>query len=95
MKGTRVTLNSVLDAFKEGATPEDIIYRFPTLALADVYTAIAYYLHNREAVEAYLSRQKQKEGETRKINEETFNPIGVKERLQARRTECDSPKIPD
>jgi uncharacterized protein (DUF433 family) len=41
--GTRVSFDSVIHAFWEGATPEEICQDFPTLSLAQVYEAIAYY----------------------------------------------------
>ena len=39
--GTRVTLESLVHCFHEGATAEEIALRFPTLELADVYSAVA------------------------------------------------------
>jgi uncharacterized protein (DUF433 family) len=52
--GTRVSLDSVIHSFWEGATPEEICQDFPSLSLAQVYRAIAYYLKQRDNVDAYL-----------------------------------------
>jgi len=52
---TRVRLASVLYHHRQGATPEEIHERFPSLPLADVYAAIAYYLHHQSDVDAYLA----------------------------------------
>ena len=52
--GTRVTLNTVINVFKNGSTCEHIVYQFPVLKLADVYSTISYYLNNQEIVESYL-----------------------------------------
>ena len=52
--GTRVSFDSVIHAFWEGATPEEICQDFPTLSLAQVYEAIAYYLKQRDKVDTYL-----------------------------------------
>ena len=52
--GTRVSLDSVIHSFWEGATPEEICQDFPSLSLAQVYEAIAYYLKQRDTVDAYL-----------------------------------------
>lgn len=57
--GTRVSLDSVIHAFWEGATPEEICQDFPSLSLAQVYSVIAYYLTHREKVDAYLKEQQQ------------------------------------
>jgi uncharacterized protein (DUF433 family) len=52
--GTRVSIDSVIHSFWEGATPEEICQDFPSLSLAQVYGAIAYYLKQRDKVDAYL-----------------------------------------
>jgi uncharacterized protein (DUF433 family) len=54
---SRVSLDSVVYHFKQGATAERIAESFPSLDLADIYAVIAYYLANRESVEEYLRRQ--------------------------------------
>ncbi len=41
--GTRVTLDTVVLAFKDGATAEEIVQQYPSLRLADVYAVIGYY----------------------------------------------------
>ena len=42
IKGTRVTLRTVLASLAEGATVEEILEDFPTLAEPDVRAAIAF-----------------------------------------------------
>ena len=64
--GSRVLLELVIRAFQDGATPETIVQRYSTLALADVYAVIAYYLSHRSEVEAYLARREQKAEEVRR-----------------------------
>ncbi len=84
--GTRVTLDSVVGAFRAGATPEEIAQQFPTLALADVYQVIAYYLNHSAEVESYLAtRQKEADG-LRKEIEARFDAHGMRARLLARRS---------
>jgi uncharacterized protein (DUF433 family) len=53
--GTRVSLDSVVIHFQEGASPERIVQSFPTLKLSQVYGAIAYYLENEETVNEYIA----------------------------------------
>jgi hypothetical protein len=43
-------------AFVEGQTAESIAQSFPLLSLEQVYGAIAFYLANRDEVDAYLAR---------------------------------------
>jgi len=57
--GTRISLDSVVYSFCEGATPEEICQDFPGLSLAQVYATIAYYLNNREQVDRYLQGAQQ------------------------------------
>src|SRR5262245_5205020 len=40
--GSRVTLDSIVALFDRGATAEEIVQSFPTLALADVYATLSY-----------------------------------------------------
>jgi len=52
-----VPIDSVVAAFDQGHSPEMIRAQYPSLALEEVYGAIAYYLANRKDVDAYLKRQ--------------------------------------
>ncbi|MBS1833375.1 MAG: DUF433 domain-containing protein [Acidobacteria bacterium] len=59
VKGKRVSLDSIVYAFKNGDSPQTIVQDFYTLSLADVYGAISHYLDNTSEVEAYLLRQQE------------------------------------
>lgn len=53
--GTRISLDSVVCAFKRGDSPERILERYPLLGKpARVYGAIAFYLDHQADVDAYL-----------------------------------------
>lgn len=56
VSGTRVSLDSVVYAFRNGESPESVAQSFPVLTLEQVYGAIAYYLAHREEIDAYLQR---------------------------------------
>ena len=83
--GTRVTLDTVVAAFDAGATAEEIVQQYPSVALADVYSVIAYYLRHRVTVQEYVVNRQRQAAETRAQNEQRFDPSGVRERLLARR----------
>ncbi len=83
--GTRVTLDTVVAAFHDGATPEEIAQQYPSLYLADIYAVIAYYLKRQSDVDAYLQQRQQQAAEIRRQNEARFDPQGVRARLLARR----------
>ena len=58
--GTRISLDSIIYPFKNGASPEALLRSFPLIgSLERVYGAITFYLANKERVEAYLSEQEQ------------------------------------
>jgi uncharacterized protein (DUF433 family) len=84
---TRVTLDTVVGAFKEGATAEEMVSQYPSLLLADVYAVIGYYLQRQAEVEAYLQRREQVAREIRRQNEARFNQQGIRERLMARQSQ--------
>ena len=52
--GSRVSLASIISAFRDGASPESIRQSFPTLSLAQVYGAIAFYINHPQKSEADL-----------------------------------------
>lgn len=54
---TRISLDSIVYAFRNGQTPESIAQSFPLLTLEQVYGAIAVYLANKDDVDAYLERE--------------------------------------
>jgi len=85
--GTRVSLDTLIGAFHRGATPEEIAQDYSTLKLADVYATIAYYLQNRLEVDAYLREQQRRGQEIQQRMEAAFDPVGIRERLLARRKE--------
>lgn len=82
---TRITLETVVESFREGATPEEIVFQYPSLALADVYAVVGYYLRHREEVEGYLREREKIRADVQEENEAQFNAAGVRERLLARR----------
>ena len=84
--GTRVTLDTIVAAFADGATAEEIVQQYPSVALADVYAVLGYYLRHRPEVEAYLQRRAQQALAVRQQNEQRTDPLGVRERLLARQT---------
>ena len=83
--GTRVSLDSVVAAFDQGATAEEIVQRYPSLDVTSVYEVIAYVLRNREAVDQYLSTRVKQAAELQAEIEREFPPDGIRARLMARR----------
>jgi uncharacterized protein (DUF433 family) len=65
--GTRVSLDSIVQCFNEGLSPEAILEEFDTLTLAQVFGAITFYLENQPAIDAYRVRQKQRFESVRRV----------------------------
>jgi uncharacterized protein (DUF433 family) len=82
---TRVPLDTVIGVYEAGASPEEIVRRYDTLRLADVFGVLSYYLTHREEVEAYLSERRCLAAEVRAENQARFPTEGVREKLLARR----------
>lgn len=62
IKGSRVSLDSIVYQFKLGATPEQIAQSFPVAPLSDIYAVLAFHLSDRAVVEESI-RQQDTEGD--------------------------------
>ena len=81
--GTRVPLDTVVDCFKRGHSPQQIADAFP-VRLADVYAVISFYLSHAGEVEAYL-REREAFAEEVRRGSPLPSPRNVRERLSGRR----------
>ncbi len=82
---TRITLDLIVEQYENGMTPEDMVRAYDTLKLADVYSAIAYYLHHQEEVNAYL-KQREQDATSLQAEIESERPRISKQDLVARRS---------
>jgi hypothetical protein len=85
-------LDTVVVAFEEGKTPEDIAQQYPSLALGDIYAVIAYYLERLSDVRSYLAERDKAAQRLRAENERRDSPAaaGVRDRLLRRRSNAES-----
>ena len=79
-----MALDLVVRAFNRGATVEEIVQKFPTLELSDVYQVIGYYLKHSSELGEYLKKREAEEGAILAGHSE-WSPAGLRERLIARR----------
>lgn len=84
---TRVTLDTLITAFLEGCTAEEIREQYPSLQLSDIYLALGYYLRHQSEVNAYLMERQRLAAEVQQEAERRFNPVGIRDRLLARRNQ--------
>jgi uncharacterized protein (DUF433 family) len=60
VEGTRISLDSIIDSFNEGASPETILRSFPLIgSLERVYGTITFYLSHKKSVDDYMRAQDQ------------------------------------
>ena len=83
---TRVTLETVITAFLNGSTAEQIAQDYAVLQLADVYAVIHFYLRQREQVEPYLAERRAAGEATQRQIESQCDPQVIRDRLLARRS---------
>jgi uncharacterized protein (DUF433 family) len=68
ISGTRVSLDSIVYAFRRGASPETIKSSFPALTLEQVYVAITYYLSKQTEIDEYLRQSEEAYEAARQAN---------------------------
>jgi uncharacterized protein (DUF433 family) len=89
--GTRISLDSIVHAFRRGESPETICQNFELLSLEEVYGAIVYYLANQAEIDAYLIRQGEKWVEGKR-NAEPL-PANLRERLMQAREQMHAARL--
>jgi uncharacterized protein (DUF433 family) len=81
---SRVTLDTVIGAFRQGTNPEEIARQFPAVTLAEVYGAIAYHLQHQAEVDSYLQARAEAAAPLLQELADQSNPVGLRERLRSR-----------
>jgi uncharacterized protein (DUF433 family) len=82
---TRVLLVLVIRAYQQGLSPPEIVSRYPTLELADVFAVVTYYLRHQDEVHDYLRAWEEGADAIRKKLEDAgMTRSGVKEDFEAR-----------
>ena len=81
LKGTRVGIETILRDYLElGLSGDEIVLRYPTLTLEQVYATLTYYWRNRDQVDTYL-RLIDEEMDRRR-HEQDLNPSPAVKRLR-------------
>lgn len=83
--GSRITLDTLVGAFQNGATAEQIQDSFPSLSLRQIYGTIAYYLEHQSEVEEYLEERHAEAEEIKREIEAHQDTAGFRDRVRARR----------
>ena len=86
---TRVTLESVISLYEQGAGAEEIALRFQVLDLHDIYATLTYFLGHRAEAQAYLDRTRQRSLAARRDAERRSPTARIRERLIRHRNGAD------
>ena len=81
---SRVSLDSIVYAYQNGDTAEQIAEDFPTVALADIHTVIGFYLRHQGEVAGYLKEQEVRADEVRREIDPIVTKGNIRQRLLAR-----------
>ncbi|MFO7539247.1 MAG: DUF433 domain-containing protein [Chloroflexota bacterium] len=82
--GTRIPLDTVVYAYLNGDSAEEIVESFDILNLSDVYAIISYYLDHPDEVNTYLQMRETEADSLRRQIEAQFPSHGLRQRLLAR-----------
>ncbi len=58
IKGTRTSVRDIVENWRLGLSPEEIVIHFPHLTLAQVFDALSYYSDNQDEINAYIEQNK-------------------------------------
>jgi uncharacterized protein (DUF433 family) len=92
---SRVSLDTVIFEYENGADPEGIVNAYPTLQLVDVYAVLAYYHRHRDEVNDYLRKREAEAAELRKqIEAGQPGRATLRAKLEARRNQQEQGHAP-
>lgn len=58
IKGTRTSVRDIVENWRLGLSPEEIVIHFPHLTLAQVFDALSYYSDNQDEINTYIEQNK-------------------------------------
>jgi uncharacterized protein (DUF433 family) len=58
IKGTRTSVRAIVENWRLGLSPEEIVRGLPHLTLAQIFEAMSYYYDNQEEIDDYIERNR-------------------------------------
>lgn len=58
VKGTRTPVRAVVENWRLGLSPEEIVVHLPHLTLAQVFDALSYYSDHQDEIESHIAKNK-------------------------------------
>ncbi len=79
---TRIPIETVIIAFQQGSSPEQIVENFDVLQLAHVYQIVGYYLEHQAELDNYMTQYVAEGDAIRHQMEALYPPISKEERIR-------------
>ena len=86
LTNSRIPLDSIVYAYWAGLSPEAIADDYPTLSLEQIHGAIAFYLHHRAEIDAYMKTQADRWEDLRRVSETSNAQLLERVRNHRRKT---------
>lgn len=58
IKGTNTSVRAIVEKWRIGYTPEDLVRGLPHLTLAQVFEAMSYYYDNQAEIDDYIEQNR-------------------------------------
>jgi uncharacterized protein (DUF433 family) len=58
IKGTRVPVRSIVEKWRLGYSPEEMVQAMPHITLAQVFEALSYYSDNQDEINGHIERHR-------------------------------------
>jgi len=55
IEGTRTPVRAIVELWRAGTNPEEIVYKLPYLTLAQVFGALSFYSDHKEEINKYIA----------------------------------------
>jgi uncharacterized protein (DUF433 family) len=81
--GTRVTLDTIFEAFSEGTSAQEIAQQYD-LNLGDVFAVLSYIVRHPDDVSTYTAARTAQHKAARKLAQEQFGSESLRQELRAR-----------
>lgn len=58
IKGTRTPVRAIVEMWRMGNSPEEIVQGLPHLTLAQIFDALSYYSDNQKEINNYIQKNR-------------------------------------
>ena len=58
IKGTRTPVRAIVELYRLGRSPEEIVAALPHLNLAEVFDALSYFSDHQDEINSYIERNR-------------------------------------